>query len=140
MPSWTMLKDVLICTQLLSGACGLISYQAGGLCNPTKLHLFTFLQNTGALLDHIGGHINPLSLIRRLPLGGAIPRLRDRVISIITDFRTQVCVFSSLNLPRLPPGEDKMLCSGTASPPSSQTSARRCVHWKHMSWRRVAPC
>jgi hypothetical protein len=107
-----MLKDVLICTQLLSGACGLISYQAGGLCNPTKLHLFTFLQNTGALLDHIGGHINPLSLIRRLPLGGAIPRLRDRVISIITDFRTQVCVFSSLNLQGCPREKARCFAQG----------------------------
>lgn len=44
----------------------------------------------GALLDHIGGHINPLDLVRRIPKGTEIPRLRDRLRAIIADFRTQV--------------------------------------------------
>ncbi|KAF5836122.1 hypothetical protein DUNSADRAFT_6375 [Dunaliella salina] len=54
-------------------------------------------ETTGALLDHIGGHINPLSIIRRLPTGTSIPRLRDRVISIIADFRTQTSLHEGCN-------------------------------------------
>ncbi len=48
------------------------------------------LLHTGSLLDHIGGYLNPLMLIKRIPRGLTIPRLRDRLRSIIADFRTQV--------------------------------------------------
>ena len=40
-------------------------------------------------MDHAGGAINPLSLIRRLPRGLQVPRLRDRIRAIVADFRTQ---------------------------------------------------
>ncbi|KAL6759854.1 hypothetical protein V8C86DRAFT_1228689 [Haematococcus lacustris] len=53
---------------------------------------------TGALLDHIGGEINPLALLRRLPPGMAIPRLRDRIRTIITDFRTQTSLREGCNV------------------------------------------
>ena len=43
----------------------------------------------GALMDEIGGYVDPLRLVRRIPAGLAIPRLRDRLVRIIADFRTQ---------------------------------------------------
>ena len=41
------------------------------------------------LLENVGGHLNPLRLIHRIPRGMPIPELRDRLIKIITDSRTQ---------------------------------------------------
>ena len=40
-------------------------------------------------MDEIGGYVDPLRLVRRIPEGLAIPRLRDRLVHIIADFRTQ---------------------------------------------------
>lgn len=40
-------------------------------------------------MDEIGGYVDPLRLVRRIPAGLAIPRLRDRLVRIIADFRTQ---------------------------------------------------
>ncbi|MEW5317234.1 MAG: hypothetical protein WDW38_008551 [Sanguina aurantia] len=53
---------------------------------------------TGALLDQIGGYIDPLSLIQRIPRGMAIPRLRDRLRVIIADFRTQTSLREGCNV------------------------------------------
>ena len=41
-------------------------------------------ETTGSLMDHAGGAINPLSLIRRLPRGLHVPRLRDRIRTIVS--------------------------------------------------------
>ena len=55
-----------------------------------RRHVLLFPSSAaGSLMDHIGGYINPLALIRRLPKGLTVPRLRDRLRSIIGDFRTQ---------------------------------------------------
>lgn len=43
----------------------------------------------GALLDHIGSYINPLRLVARIPQGMVIQRLRDRLVTIVADFRSQ---------------------------------------------------
>ena len=45
--------------------------------------------DAGQLLDHIGGHVNPLVVVEKLPPGLAVPRLRDRLAAVIADFRTQ---------------------------------------------------
>ena len=34
----------------------------------------------GELMDNIGGHVNPLHLVRQLPAGMEIPGLRDRLV------------------------------------------------------------
>ncbi|KAK9800354.1 hypothetical protein WJX73_009236 [Symbiochloris irregularis] len=52
---------------------------------------------TGKLMDHMGGYINPLSLVSRIPLGMDIPCLRDRLVSIIADFRTQTSLREGCN-------------------------------------------
>lgn len=46
-------------------------------------------QLAGELLEHAGAHLNPLRVLRRLPEGVPIPRLRDRLARIVSDFRTQ---------------------------------------------------
>ena len=51
----------------------------------------------GSLLDHIGGYVNPLRLIRRIPEGMAIARLRDRIVQIVADFRTQTSLREGCN-------------------------------------------
>ncbi|CAM6096608.1 unnamed protein product [Calypogeia fissa] len=43
----------------------------------------------GALLEHTVGNIDPLHLVLKVPLGLPIPRLRDRLVKIITDYRTE---------------------------------------------------
>ncbi|QDZ18206.1 vacuolar protein sorting-associated protein 41 [Chloropicon primus] len=51
----------------------------------------------GTLLESIGSHLNPLRLIHRIPLGMPIPNLRDRLIKIITDSRTQASLIQGCN-------------------------------------------
>ena len=48
-------------------------------------------------MDHMGGYINPLALVSRIPPGLAIPRLRDRLVGIIADFRTQTSLREGCN-------------------------------------------
>ena len=50
-----------------------------------------------ALLEQIGGYMDPLKLLRRIPEGMSIPQLRDRLIKIITDFRTQTSLIEGCN-------------------------------------------
>ncbi|BDA42740.1 Vacuolar protein sorting-associated protein 41 homolog [Coccomyxa sp. Obi] len=52
---------------------------------------------TGALLDHIGGYVDPLRLVQKIPVGLEIPRLRDRLVHIIADFRTQTSLREGCN-------------------------------------------
>eukprot|EP00198_Chlamydomonas_reinhardtii_P010064 XP_001699401.1 vacuolar assembly protein [Chlamydomonas reinhardtii] len=42
---------------------------------------------TGQLLDCIGGYVDPLLLVRRIPRGMEVARLRDRLRAIIADYR-----------------------------------------------------
>ncbi|KNC49130.1 vacuolar assembling protein VPS41 [Thecamonas trahens ATCC 50062] len=51
-------------------------------------------QFLGELLEHIGGHIKPAKLISRIPENLAIPRLRDRLVKIITDYNLQTSLRS----------------------------------------------
>ena len=60
------------------------------------LPAWTF-SGAGSLLDHIGGYVNPLRLIRRIPEGMAIARLRDRIVQIVADFRTQTSLREGCN-------------------------------------------
>lgn len=48
-------------------------------------------------MDHVGGYINPLALVSRIPPGLAIPRLRNRLVGIIADFRTQTSLREGCN-------------------------------------------
>eukprot|EP00775_Hariotina_reticulata_P014708 gene14708-14873_t len=52
---------------------------------------------TGQLLEHIGGNINPLRVIQKIPEGMAIQHLRDRLRGIIADFRTQTSLREGCN-------------------------------------------
>ena len=51
----------------------------------------------GALLEHTVGNIDPLGLINRVPQGMAIPRLRDRLARIISDYRTETSLREGCN-------------------------------------------
>ena len=42
------------------------------------------------LLEHIGAYVDPLRLIKRIPDGMNILRLRDRLVKIISDYNLQV--------------------------------------------------
>lgn len=53
--------------------------------------------HVGQLLDHIGGNINPLLVIDKIPLGMPIDHLRDRLRAIISDFRTQTSLREGCN-------------------------------------------
>lgn len=50
----------------------------------SKLNVFL-----GDLLDHVGGHVDPLRVITRIPKGMEIWDLRNRLCRIISDYRTQ---------------------------------------------------
>lgn len=51
----------------------------------------------GELMDNIGGYVNPLRLLQRIPDGQAIQGLRDRLVHIIADFRTQTSLREGCN-------------------------------------------
>lgn len=51
----------------------------------------------GQLLEYIGGNINPLCVIQKIPEGMAIQHLRDRLRGIIADFRTQTSLREGCN-------------------------------------------
>ena len=70
--------------------CGVTSVQ--GLPDSECLIL-----GAGALLDHIGGYVDPLRLVQRIPAGLQIPDLRDRLVHIIADFRTQTSLREGCN-------------------------------------------
>jgi len=46
-------------------------------------------QLTAALLQEIGSYCNPLRLLQQIPCGMPIPGLRNHLVKIISDFRTQ---------------------------------------------------
>lgn len=52
---------------------------------------------TGELMDNIGGYVNPLRLLQRIPHGVAVEGLRDRLVHIIADFRTQTSLREGCN-------------------------------------------
>ncbi|GLC58944.1 hypothetical protein PLESTB_001420000 [Pleodorina starrii] len=54
-------------------------------------------ETTGALLDCIGGYVDPLLLVKRIPLGMRVERLRDRLRAIIADYRTQTSLREGCN-------------------------------------------
>ncbi|ONK67221.1 uncharacterized protein A4U43_C06F17810 [Asparagus officinalis] len=43
----------------------------------------------GMLLEHTIGNLDPLYIVSRVPNGVQIPRLRDRLVKIITNYRTE---------------------------------------------------
>ncbi|BBN13096.1 vacuolar protein sorting-associated protein 41 [Marchantia polymorpha subsp. ruderalis] len=51
----------------------------------------------GALLEHTVGNIDPLHLVHKVPCGLPIPRLRDRLVKIITDYRTETSLRRGCN-------------------------------------------
>lgn len=48
-------------------------------------------------MEHIGGYIDPLLLLRRIPPGMHIDRLRDRLRQILLDYRSQVSLWRGCN-------------------------------------------
>jgi len=52
---------------------------------------------TGDLLDHVGGHVDPLRVISRIPKGMEIWNLRNRLCHIISDYRTQTSLQEGCN-------------------------------------------
>ena len=43
-----------------------------------------------ALLENIGGYVDPIHLIRKIPKGKPIPGLRDRLVKIISDYNLEM--------------------------------------------------
>jgi len=50
-----------------------------------------------SLLEHTVGHVDPLHLVNRVPAGMSIPRLRDRLVKIIADYRTETSLRAGCN-------------------------------------------
>jgi hypothetical protein len=51
----------------------------------------------GQLLEHTVGHVDPLHLVNMVPPGMSIPRLRDRLVKIIADYRTETSLRAGCN-------------------------------------------
>ncbi|XP_043700552.1 vacuolar protein sorting-associated protein 41 homolog [Telopea speciosissima] len=49
------------------------------------------------LLEHTVGHLDPLYIVKMVPNGLRIPRLRDRLVKIITDYRTETSLRHGCN-------------------------------------------
>ncbi|MCO5579749.1 hypothetical protein L7F22_033609 [Adiantum nelumboides] len=54
-------------------------------------------QMIGALLELTVGNIDPLHLVSKVPNGMQIPRLRDRLVKIVTDYRTETSLRNGCN-------------------------------------------
>ncbi|CAL0304043.1 unnamed protein product [Lupinus luteus] len=51
----------------------------------------------GMLLEHTVGNLDPLYIVNKVPNGLEIPRLRDRLVKIITDYRTETSLRQGCN-------------------------------------------
>ncbi|KAM7259595.1 hypothetical protein ACFE04_015336 [Oxalis oulophora] len=51
----------------------------------------------GVLLEHTVGNLDPLYIVNLVPNGLEIPRLRDRLVKIITDYRTETSLRHGCN-------------------------------------------
>lgn len=51
----------------------------------------------GVLLEHTVGNLDPLYIVNMVPNGLEIPRLRDRLVKIITDYRTETSLRHGCN-------------------------------------------
>ncbi|XP_009787110.1 vacuolar protein sorting-associated protein 41 homolog [Nicotiana sylvestris] len=51
----------------------------------------------GVLLEHTVGNLDPLYIVNMLPNGLVIPRLRDRLVKIVTDYRTETSLRHGCN-------------------------------------------
>ncbi|CAL1378642.1 unnamed protein product [Linum trigynum] len=51
----------------------------------------------GVLLEHTVGNLDPLYIVNIVPNGLEIPRLRDRLVKIITDYRTETSLRNGCN-------------------------------------------
>eukprot|EP01018_Ginkgo_biloba_P020522 Gb_33564 [translate_table: standard] len=51
----------------------------------------------GILLEHTVGNLDPLHIVNMVPNGLRIPRLRDRLVKIITDYRTETSLRHGCN-------------------------------------------
>ncbi|KAG9442877.1 hypothetical protein H6P81_018731 [Aristolochia fimbriata] len=51
----------------------------------------------GMLLEHTVGNLDPLYIVNMVPNGLHIPRLRDRLVKIITDYRTETSLRHGCN-------------------------------------------
>ncbi|XP_061345356.1 vacuolar protein sorting-associated protein 41 homolog isoform X2 [Gastrolobium bilobum] len=51
----------------------------------------------GILLEHTVGNLDPLYIVSKVPNGMEIPRLRDRLVKIITDYRTETSLRHGCN-------------------------------------------
>jgi hypothetical protein len=49
------------------------------------------------LLEHIGGNIDPIRLVRSIPSGEEIPHLRDKLVKIISDYHVQMSLREGCN-------------------------------------------
>ncbi|XP_019448807.1 PREDICTED: vacuolar protein sorting-associated protein 41 homolog [Lupinus angustifolius] len=49
------------------------------------------------LLEHTVGNLDPLYIVNKVPNGLEIPRLRDRLVKIITDYRTETSLRQGCN-------------------------------------------
>jgi len=60
-------------------------------------HSMTNPTFVSGLLENIGGHVDPIKLIRRIPNGMKIPHLRDRLVKIISDYNLQMSLRDGCN-------------------------------------------
>ncbi|XP_019056194.1 PREDICTED: vacuolar protein sorting-associated protein 41 homolog isoform X2 [Nelumbo nucifera] len=51
----------------------------------------------GVLLEHTVGNLDPIYIVNMVPNGLRIPRLRDRLVKIITDYRTETSLRHGCN-------------------------------------------
>ncbi|KAK8934221.1 hypothetical protein KSP39_PZI014871 [Platanthera zijinensis] len=51
----------------------------------------------GMLLEHTVGNLDPLYIVTMVPNGLKVPRLRDRLVKIITDYRTETSLRKGCN-------------------------------------------
>ncbi|KAK9865646.1 hypothetical protein WJX84_004897 [Apatococcus fuscideae] len=91
--------DLII--QQLADIPGAIAFIQGQRDDDLWEHLITLaLEDAamiGELLEHLGVHVEPKRVVERIPKGMAIPHLRERLVRIMHDFRTQASLREGCN-------------------------------------------
>jgi hypothetical protein len=54
-------------------------------------------QYIGALLENIGGHVDPIKLLEQIPKGKKIPGLRNHLVKIISDYNLEMSLRKGCN-------------------------------------------
>ena len=104
------------------------------------------LIHAGELLEHLGVHVEPKQVVARIPEGMAIPHLKERLVRIMHDFRTQASLREGCNT--ILSRDCTLLAQVPVSKPNNQSVPKLSGgmeengvlnSWQNKGWSRQSP-